>query len=51
MTEKLNNEKLCTILFTSGTTGKIKEVMLNHKNLTDNETACDIYFHITGRRN
>ena len=39
---ELNNEKLCTILFTSGTTGKSKGVMLNHKNLADNATACDM---------
>ncbi len=33
---------LCTIMFTSGTTGKSKGVMLTHRNLADNATALDM---------
>lgn len=37
-----NPEDLCTILFTSGTTGKSKGVMLTHRNLAENATCLDM---------
>lgn len=35
-------EALCTIMFTSGTTGKSKGVMLTHRNLAENATCMDM---------
>lgn len=35
-------DDLCTILFTSGTTGKSKGVMLTHRNLANNATCLDM---------
>ncbi|MCI7107418.1 MAG: AMP-binding protein [Agathobacter sp.] len=35
-------DELCTIMFTSGTTGKSKGVMLTHGNLADNATCLDM---------
>lgn len=37
-----NPEDLATIMFTSGTTGKSKGVMLTHRNLAENATALDM---------
>lgn len=35
-------DDLCTIMFTSGTTGKSKGVMLTHRNLAENATCLDM---------
>lgn len=35
-------EQLCTIMFTSGTTGKSKGVMLTHRNMAENATCLDM---------
>lgn len=37
-----NPESLCTIMFTSGTTGKSKGVMLTQRNLAENATCLDM---------
>lgn len=39
---KPNPQDLCTIMFTSGTTGKSKGVMLTHRNLAENATVLDM---------
>ena len=40
--EWANPEELCTIMFTSGTTGKSKGVMLTQRNLAENATCLDM---------
>lgn len=39
---EIDNDKMCSILFTSGTTGKAKGVMLTHTSLADNATCMDM---------
>ena len=37
---EIDPDKLCTLMYTSGTTGKSKGVMLSHRNLASNVEAC-----------
>ena len=39
---EIDPDKLCTIMFTSGTTGKSKGVMLSQRNLAENATCLDM---------
>ncbi len=41
ISETINTEDLATIIFTSGTTGKPKGVMLSHRNIVSNVLASD----------
>ena len=40
--EEPDADQLCTIMFTSGTTGKSKGVMLTHRNMAENATCLDM---------
>ncbi len=42
----INDDRVCTVLFTSGTTGSSKGVMLTHRNLASNVTAaCELILY------
>jgi len=43
----IDNEDVAVIIFTSGTTGTKKGVMLTHKNLCENTQSILEYFHLT----
>ncbi|WCK55896.1 long-chain fatty acid--CoA ligase [Aneurinibacillus sp. Ricciae_BoGa-3] len=47
----LNPDDICTLLYTSGTTGKPKGVMLSHTNLMANTVSCSITLNLIGETN
>jgi len=42
----ISSEDLCTILYTSGTTGKPNGVMLSHHNIVSNILACSVHIPV-----
>lgn len=47
---ELDSNKMCSIVFTSGTTGVSKGVMLSHSNLISNIKACYEFIRFEGNR-